>query len=184
MVHRRLAPALALAIAVAPVLSLAAEPTFLKLSVQEKGYTEPNVKVNVPLALLDAIADAIKEDTLKLHEIDVALDEVKKEQGIDLPKLWEGIKKLGPTDFIEVVDEKEHVKVWKDTKDFKITVTEKGQKDPKVLVTMPLGIVEGIIGDGTKPITLKGIIAELRKVGPMQFVEIHDEGDHVRIWLE
>ncbi len=167
--------------ALSATLVLAATPTFLKLTVQEKGYQEPNVKINVPLSLLDAVSDAITDDSVL--EIDKTLDKVAKE-GIDLRKLWDGVKKLGPTDFVEITKDGEYVKVWKDRKAFRLTVTEQGQKDPKVLVTLPLKIVEQVVGDGTKPITLKGILQAIRKAGPMQFVEVHDQGQHVKIWIE
>ena len=181
MIHRKLVIA---AVALVSAVAFSAEPTFLKLTVQEKGYTQPNVKVNIPLSLIEVVADAINEETLNLGEIDAAFVELKQKDGIDIRKLWDGIKKLGPTDFIEVENEKEHVKVWKDSKDFRITVTEKGMKEPNVLVTMPLSIVESVIGDGTKPVTLKGIIAELKKTAPLSLVEVHDQDEHVKIWLE
>ncbi|MFN7975333.1 MAG: hypothetical protein U0166_23765 [Acidobacteriota bacterium] len=161
-------------------LAVAAEPGWLKLTVQEKGYTEPNVKVNIPLSLLDVIADAVNTEDLK---VDLALDEIKKE-GVDIKKLWDGVKNLGPTDFIEIDDKDEHVKVWKDAKDFKITVTKKGSPEPEVLVTFPTAIVDSVVGDGTQPITFKRIVLELKKAGPMQFVEVHDDDEHVKIWIE
>ena len=164
-----------------PTLAVAGDPAFLHLTVQEKGYNEPNVKVNIPLSLIDVVADAIKDDDVV--KIDGVLDDIERE-GIDIRKLWTGLKDLGPTDFIEIENEDDHVKVWKDREAFRITITEKGQSEPKVLVTFPLAIVESVIGDGSQPITLKGIVAQLKKAGPMQFVEIHDEGEHVRIWLE
>lgn len=166
-----------------PAMGLAADPAFLKVTVQERGYTEPNVKINIPLSLIEVVADAIKEGEGELVDIDAVIDEVERE-GVDVRKLWEGVKELGPTDFIEVQDEKEYVKVWKDRDSFRVTVTEEGQTEPTVLITFPLAIIDNILGDGTQPVTLKGIVAALKDAGPMQFVEVHDHGEHVRIWLE
>ena len=164
-----------------PALSMAGDPIFLKLTVQEKGYTEPNVKVNIPLSLIEVVADAINEE--ELVDMEEILAEINHE-GVDLRKLWEGVKQLGPTDFVEIKDHGEHVKVWKDHDSFRITVTDDGSSEPKVLVTFPLMIVDTILGDGTRPITLDNIVKALKQAGPMQFVEVHDNGEHVKIWLE
>lgn len=164
-----------------PAVAMAGQPTFLKMTVQEKGYTEPNVKINLPLSLIEAVADSIKDE--QIAGVDKVLMDIKTD-GVDLVKLWQNVKKLGPTDFVEVEDEKEHVKVWKDHEAFRITVTDKGQSEPKVMIMFPLAIVDSIFGDGTKPVTLRSIVDALKSAGPMEFVEVKDGGDAVRIWLE
>ena len=61
------------------------------------------MSVNVPMALADLVFDSLP---------DVARDELRKE-GIDAEKFWTRLRKLGPTEIVEIKgDEGELIKIW------------------------------------------------------------------------
>jgi len=83
----------------------------------------------------------------------------------------------------------------KDAQWLKVLITEGGKE--KVKITLPLGVVEAFmkyadgknikfaqeIGD-LRDVDFAQLFAELKKAGPMAVVEITDEGDTVKVWLE
>lgn len=76
---------------------------------------------------------------------------------------------------------------------FKVVVIDTKTNKEKVKVTLPLSLVE-IFADAAnensvcmgnmKGLDLKKLFAELKKVGPLAMVEVFEEGEHVKVWLE
>ncbi len=76
---------------------------------------------------------------------------------------------------------------------FKILIIDNKTKRPKVRITIPFPLMELIINScpqikfnierGCK-IELKKILKELKKLGPMYLIEVYDEEEIVKIWLE
>jgi len=78
---------------------------------------------------------------------------------------------------------------------FKVLVTDSRTGKDKVRVTMPLSLAEAFVKsaddgksmkvdcDGVK-IDLGLFFSELKKLGPMMFIEVYEEDETVKIWLE
>jgi len=75
---------------------------------------------------------------------------------------------------------------------FKILVTDSRTKKIKIRITLPISLVE-ILADCTEGkinlrnrchLDLKKILIELKKNGPLTFVEVCDEKETVKIWFE
>jgi len=92
----------------------------------------------------------------------------------------------------KAVKENPNYEPGKEVKWFKVLVTEDG-KD-KVRITLPISLVEAFIkcaddkhmhfDHGDCDIDFEQLLTELKKVGPMAIVEIYDEGETVKVWLE
>ncbi len=79
---------------------------------------------------------------------------------------------------------------------FKVLITDNETGKTKVKVTLPVAVVEAVlacahnkhfkIDDDDCDIDLKELFAELKKHGPMVFIEIYDDDENVsvKIWLE
>jgi tetratricopeptide (TPR) repeat protein len=81
----------------------AREVRWFKLRIYRDRSSEPAVSVNVPMALADLVFDSLP---------DVARDELRKE-GIDAEKFWTRLRKLGPTEIVEIKGEEgELIKIW------------------------------------------------------------------------
>lgn len=86
-----------------PAGSGAREARWFKLRIYKGRSAEPAVSVNVPMALADLVFDSLP---------DVARDELRKE-GIDAEKFWARLRKLGPTEIVEIKGEEgELIKIW------------------------------------------------------------------------
>lgn len=81
-----------------------------------------------------------------------------------------------------------------DVKWFKVLVTDTQTKKDKVQITMPISLVEIFarvsenkhmrINREEYNIDLKELFSELKKLGPMALIEIFEEDETVKIWLE
>jgi hypothetical protein len=76
---------------------------------------------------------------------------------------------------------------------FKILVTDTKTGDVKVKVTIPVAIVEAFTSacpegnykiNGAKDLDIKKLLKELKKAGPMALIEVNEENETVKIWLE
>ncbi len=79
------------------------EVTWFKLEVTDKGANKAKVKINIPLSLVEMIADCDKE------AVDIDLKDKCK---ISLKTILKELKKNGPLTLIEAEDDKELVKIW------------------------------------------------------------------------
>ncbi len=80
---------------------------------------------------------------------------------------------------------------------FKVLVTDSRTGKDKVKITLPISLVEILATyadqDGKHCLKLKreglninlsDFFAELKKLGPMMFIEVYEEDETVKIWLE
>ena len=82
----------------------------------------------------------------------------------------------------------------KDVKWFKVLVTDTKTNKDKVKITLPLVLVEVFlkcaddkhlrINDGDCNIDFEALLAELKKIGPMALIEVYEDGETVKVWLE
>lgn len=107
------------------------------------------------------------------------------------------VRAEGPDDIQAIkkaVKENPAYEPGKDVKWFKVLVTDNKAGKDKVRVTLPLGIVEAFVkcadsdhlklDRGHSDIDLGQLLAELKKVGPMAIIEIFEEDETVKVWLE
>ena len=76
---------------------------------------------------------------------------------------------------------------------FKIVVTGKNNGKETVKLTLPVSLIEMMVNScsqekfhaaGHHEIELRRVWQDLKKAGPLALVEIEDEGETVKIWLE
>jgi len=76
---------------------------------------------------------------------------------------------------------------------FKIVVTGKNAGKETVKITLPVSLIEMLVNScpqeklhaaGNREIELRRVWEDLKKAGPLALVEIEDEGETVKIWLE
>jgi hypothetical protein len=77
---------------------------------------------------------------------------------------------------------------------FKILITDTWTKKDKVKITLPVSLIELIleaehdhhfrIDRDEYDLDIREIFRELKKVGPMAFIEICEDGELIKIWFE
>jgi len=92
----------------------------------------------------------------------------------------------------KAVKNKKTVKTTDEVTWFRLEVTDKGARKAKVKIRIPLSLVE-LFADCEKEaidlkdkckISLKTILKELKKNGPMTLIEVDDDEALVKIWFE
>jgi hypothetical protein len=160
---------------------VAAGEVHLRVEIKNLGSGEERVKMNLPLAAIDAIVEAAGP------ELAAEWGDLKQEtHGVDLHKLYRSLRDQDLSDLLEMSgDDGERVKVWKDSEAFRVQVWEGTQTEPKVKIQLPLEVTDVLFGgpDATAP-DLKGALEKLKEFAPMTLVEIRDDDESVRIWLE
>lgn len=79
------------------------EVKWFKVLVTDNRTKKDKVKITVPISLIEFFIKCAHDKHLKIN---------RDECEIDLKELFKELKKLGPTVFIEVVEDNETVKVW------------------------------------------------------------------------
>jgi hypothetical protein len=82
----------------------------------------------------------------------------------------------------------------KEVKWFKVLVTDAKTNKDRVKITLPLALVEAFvrcaddkhlrIHDHNCDIDFDELLTELKKVGPMSLIEVYEDDELVKVWLE
>ncbi len=82
----------------------------------------------------------------------------------------------------------------KDVKWFKVLVTDAKTNKDKVRITLPISLVEVFVKYAENKhvrmnrqdldIDIGELFAELKKLGPMALIEVYEENEIVKVWLE
>ncbi|MBS3819911.1 hypothetical protein KGY73_10470 [bacterium] len=82
----------------------------------------------------------------------------------------------------------------KEVKWFKVLVTDNRTNETKVKVTLPISVVEFFMECADEEdlridreegeMDLKELFKQLKKLGPMNLIEIYEEDETVKVWLE
>lgn len=76
---------------------------WIKLRIFERRRSEAKVSINLPIALADLVFKSLPDDAKRELRL----------KGYDADSFWERLKKLGPTEIIEIVgDDGERIKIW------------------------------------------------------------------------
>lgn len=94
----------------------------------------------------------------------------------------------------KAVKENPNYEEGKEAKWFKVLVTDAKTNKEKVKVTLPISLVEVFlkcsqdkhlrIHDEECDIDLKELFTELKKLGPMVLIEVNEEDEIIKVWLE
>jgi hypothetical protein len=81
----------------------AREALWVKVRIHEKGKAEPSVSINLPVALAELVFKSLPDDAKR--EL--------RQKGYDADNFWERLKKLGPTEIVEIVGgDGQHIRIW------------------------------------------------------------------------
>ena len=86
-----------------PVYEPSKDAKWLKILITDVRTNEVQVKITLPIALVEIALKCVDDAEIELDDVDCDLD---------LKTLWKELKKAGPMTMIEVRDGDELVKVW------------------------------------------------------------------------
>ena len=152
------------------------EGLWLHVRVDEAGGAK--VTVNLPLALIEKAIPLLPDAHARHlhfdhHDIDADME--------DLREMWREVRNSPDMTFVTVEEHDETAKVWK--KDGTVFIQVRGDHgDESVDVRLPVGVVDAFLGGDE--LDLRAAVRALVDQGDGEFVEVRDDEDHVRVWVD
>lgn len=169
--------ALAIAAGLTTAAAAAEDPAiWLRVEIGGNAEEHGNVKIMLPISLIEVVVDSV--DTSKV------MSEIKMEKGIDLAKMWRQVRNLDESEFVRIDSDDAKVRVYKDARNFRVTVHEPGFEQPNVEVKIPFSMMDYLFEEGRKEFKLSEMISSLRGQLPLTLVEAKHDGESVTVWLE
>jgi hypothetical protein len=156
---------------------------WVHVRVEEPGATE-NVKVNVPLSLVEAMIPLIEDENLRAGKIKLHGREITAEQ---LRAIHEALEKAPDGEYVTIDRPDELVRVAKSggyllvNVDKQATETEKAEH---VEARIPMPVVEALLSTETEELDLLAAVHALAKYGDSQLVSIVSDDAKVRVWVD
>ena len=152
--------------------------------VDGKGKNAEKVRVNVPLALAEAVLPAIQVD--QLHSGKLQLDECEID-GVDFLTILEAVRDTEDGEFVSVEGADENIRVVKEKGYLKVTVAEGKNshgKSENVNVQIPFAVVEALFSGEKNELDLLGAVKALSAHGDTLLVTVDDGDSKVRVWID
>lgn len=171
----------ALLLAGAPPAAAQAKP-WLHVQVEEARGTK--VHVNVPLSLVEIALKAAPQPVFDEDHIHIGGRNGKSLRVSDARKMWLELKAAGDTDFVTIRDEDEAETVTVSRKGDLVQVRVEGdKKSERVMVDVPIALVDVLFSGEGEELNVHGAIQELAKRRG-DVVRVEDKDDRVRIWID
>jgi hypothetical protein len=152
------------------------------LHVQVEEAKGAKVHVNVPLSLLEVALAAAPQPIIDDKHIRIGRHHDLKIS--DMRRLWQELKAAGETEFVRVQDDEDGEAVTVSRKGDLVQVRVEGtRKAEKVMVDVPVSLVDALFSGEGEELNIKGAIAELSKRRG-DIVRVEDSKDTVRVWID
>jgi len=156
---------------------------WLHVRVVDGGDKQETVKVNVPVSVLETMAEAIEADHFKEGQIQIGDAGVKADQ---LRAVWSSIRNSKDMDFVTVESGDENVRVAKSGRNLIVRVND-GDSDEghgTVDVKVPIEVVDALLQAPEGQLNVKAAIQALAQFGTGDIVQVQDGNSKVRIWID
>lgn len=157
----------------------AADDLWLHVRVDEAQGAK--VSVNLPLSMVEKALPMIP--TEHMHDAHLEFDDWQV-SAADLRELWREIQNSPDMAFVNVEDQGEHVKVWKQGDYLRVTVDGRGASGEQVEVRIPLTVVDALLSTDGEEMNFQAAIAALVDHGEGELVTVTDNEDKVRVWVD
>ena len=159
--------------------ALARDRVHLRVEVTDEDSGEMKVNLDMPLTAIESILEVLNDQVHGNFDMDFG------NHGMDVRRIYMALRDEEEADFLEINNGDEHVRVWKDRDAFQVRVTRDGDPRPVVMVYLPLQVLDALFSgpDESMP-NLKVALKELEHMAPITLVEVYDDHETVKIWLE
>ena len=156
---------------------------WLHVRVIDGGDKQESVKVNLPVAVLETMADAIQAEHFKEGQIQLGETGLKAEQ---LRAVWQSLKSSQDMEFVTVESGDDHVRVAKSGRYLLVKVNGGGSEEgaETVDVKIPVEVVDALLQAPEGQLNVKAAIQALVQYGTGDLVLVQDGKCRVRIWID
>ncbi len=157
---------------------------WLHIKVEDRGYSDENVNINLPISMIEAILPMIDTPEFRGGMLDLRMHVDDDDfHGIDFRRVLEALRDAPDADFVTVSSDDENVRVAK--ADGMLTIHVDSRRDSeKVRVKIPLAVVDAMLGDDPYRIDLMAGLRTLADYGGGDLVTVESDDESVRIWID
>ena len=176
------AAALVAGVGLAPALA-GTEGKWLHIRVLGQGERGESVKVNLPVAVLETMADAIEADHFSGGQIRISEGNIKPEQ---LRAVWQSLKSTEDMEFVTIESDDETVRIAKSDGMLLVKVNDARSRkaSDKVDIKVPMQVVDALLQAPEGQLNVKAALQALVDYGGGDLVQVTDGDSHVRIWID
>ena len=156
---------------------------WVHVRVEQPGEAE-NVKMNVPLSLVEAMIPLIEDEDLKAGKIRLSGREITTEQ---LRAIHDALDQAPDGEYITVDSPDELVRVAKSGGYLLVNVDREATEEEKaehVEARVPMPVVEALLSTETEELDLLAAVHALAKYGDSQLVSVISDDATVRVWVD
>ena len=173
--------AAAAALLLAPAaLASSTSGLWIHVWVEERG---DNIRVNVPLSLIESVLPLIDADELQGGKIRLGALDMDEFDGIDPRELWQAIEDAGDAEYVTITGHDENVRVFREG-DFIQVAVEKHHGDETVAVRIPVQVVEALFSGEPGELDLLAAVRALAEYGEGDLIHVQDGRTSVRVWID
>ena len=176
----------ALLLMTSPIL---AQTPWVHVEVQEGGDDDTQVRVNLPLSVVQVALEAapkkfLEDGKIHLHHMNHDIDVE------DLRKMWEELSAVGDAEFVSVEGDDETVRVSREGDVFRIVVDERKEgANEQVRVEVPVAVLDALFSGEGESLNLRDALEELKtQRGDIVRIDtVGGDGDgdtKVRVWID
>ncbi len=148
----------------------------------DDGHAKPTtVRVNLPLAAVDAVSPLIQEELQKSAKLDAKGQHLDKAH---LKEMWRAVKDAGDADFVTVQGQGDDVRVAKIKDKLVVKVRESGKGKDTVTVEIPAAVVDALLSGPGEQLDFAAAIEVLKQQGQGTLVTVDDASSKVRVWID
>jgi hypothetical protein len=175
--------ALAALLALALPAAAAGPATWIHVAVDEGGAKANTVRVNLPLAVVEAVVPLMDQEWSKHAKIDAGDKPLKK---ADIKAMLAAVRDVEDAEFVRVDDDNENVRVANVKVNLVVHVREKGAKGDKdkVTIQVPMEVADALLSAPGDELDFSAALDVLKQKGHGPLVTVDDENSKVRIWLD
>jgi len=156
------------------------ETRWLHIRVEERGGDGENVRVNLPLSMIESVApllDDVQVDGGKMRVNDQDLDAAQ------LRKFLEAVKNSPDGEYVTVDSIDQRVRVAKSGPLFLIHAQDE-REDSRVDVKIPIAVVDALLSAPDGKLNLSEAVKALGDRATGDLITIDERDSHVRIWID
>lgn len=161
---------------------------WLHVRVIEEGEKGESVRVNIPLALAEAILPSIKVKHFDKGKVKLEDHMRAHIEEVDLRAILDAVKTAQDGEFVTIESKsKESVRVAKKGGYLLVEVRERdkdGKDREKVDVKIPMTVVEALLSGGKDELDILAAIRALARHGDTELVSVQDRNTTVRVWVD
>jgi hypothetical protein len=159
---------------------------WLHVRVDDPGDKDQLVRINVPLALAEAVVSNVNHNQLQHGHINFGHADLN---GVDLRAILDAVRNSADGQFVTVKNKDEDVSVAKQKGYLIIHVTDSGKSEKQnVEIHVPMTVVDALVASGGHDLQNLDVAGALHAlalhVGDTELVSVKDGKQTVRIWLD